>query len=170
MKNHPFRSLPLKQKLRRLFLLTSILYIIFMFVLFIFLFQRQSVESAQKTLKANLLTIGGTIRSKVEKVNAFTFLILMDEDVQDYLTYDLKAADADEATFKNLERNALASMRNVMVPYDEVCSVYVVREDLKYACLQQDGVDIRLLVLVENADEVTFLLFGLEGSGPVKSL
>ena len=138
MKNHPFRSLPLKQKLRRLFLLTSILYIIFMFVLFIFLFQRQSVESAQKTLKANLLTIGGTIRSKVEKVNAFTFLILMDEDVQDYLTYDLKAADADEATFKNLERNALASMRNVMVPYDEVCSVYVVREDLKYACLQQD--------------------------------
>ena len=38
------------------------------------------------------------------------------------------------------------------------------------ACLQQDGVDIRLLVLVENADEVTFLLFGLEGSGPVKSL
>ncbi len=138
MKNHPFRSLPLKQKLRRLFLLASILYIIFMFVLFVFLFQRQSVESAQKTLRANLLTIGGTIRSKVEKVNAFTFLILMDEDVQEYLTYDLKAPDADEATFKNLERDALASMRNVMVPYDEVCSVYVVREDLKYACLQQD--------------------------------
>ena len=138
MKNHPFRSLPLRQKLRRLFLLASILYIIFMFVLFVFLFQRQSVESAQKTLRANLLTIGGTIRSKVEKVNAFTFLILMDEDVQEYLTYDLKAPDADEATFKNLERDALASMRNVMVPYDEVCSVYVVREDLKYACLQQD--------------------------------
>ena len=38
------------------------------------------------------------------------------------------------------------------------------------ACLQQDGVDVGLLVLVEHADEVAFLLFGLEGPGPVKSL
>ena len=135
--NRKFRSLPLKQKLRRLFVMTSILYIVCMFLLFVFLFQRQVVESEQKAVCENLVTVGGTIKSKVEKVSAFTFLILMDENVQKYLTYDVNQKNG-EQNLKALEREALASMRNVMVPYDEVCSVYIVREDLRYACLQQD--------------------------------
>jgi len=137
MKN-PFRSLPLKQKLRRLFMLTSFIFIVCMLLLFIFLFQKQSVETEEKAMRRGLITAGNTLQSKVEKVNAFTFLLLMDSDIQGYLKYDLSAPGAGEAELKQLERQALSSMRDLMVPYEEVCSVYLVREDLRYACLQQD--------------------------------
>lgn len=137
-KNHAFRSLPLKQKLRRLFALTSILYIVCLFLLFIFIYQRQMVDSEMKSMRSNLQTVGGTVQSKVERVNAFTFLILMDESVREYLLYDMQKTGAEEKTLKNLEWDALSSIRKVTVPYDEVCSVYIVRNDLRYACLQQD--------------------------------
>ena len=135
---NPFRSLPLKQKLRRLFSVASILYIVCTFLLFVFLYQRQIVDTEQQEVQSTLLAVSRTIQTKVDKVNAFTFLILMDEDVKNYLTYDIHAPGATDTELKNLERRALSSMRNAMVPYDEVCSVYVVRTDLRYACLQQD--------------------------------
>ncbi|MBP5354423.1 MAG: HAMP domain-containing protein, partial [Lachnospiraceae bacterium] len=120
-KKRGFGSLTLKQKLRRLFTLTSILYILCIGFLFVFIYQNQIVDTERKTVAADLQTIGQTIQTRINNVNEFMLAMTGNDVAKEYYTRDDAPSSEDM-----LNNNAIARM---MAPFEEVSSVFLIRFD-----------------------------------------
>ena len=120
-KKRGFGSLTLKQKLRRLFTLTSILYILCIGCLFVFIYQNQIVDTERKTVAADLQTIGQTIQTRINNVNEFMLAMTGNDVAKEYYTRDDAPSSEDM-----LNNNAIARM---MAPFEEVSSVFLIRFD-----------------------------------------
>ncbi len=116
-----FRSLTLKQKLRHLFTLTSILYILSIGFLFVFIYQNQIVDNEQKTVVADLQTIGTTIQTRINNVNEFMLAMTGNDVAKEYFTREASPRSEDM-----LNDTAIARM---MAPFEEVSSVFLIRFD-----------------------------------------
>ena len=116
-----FRTLTLKQKLRRLFMVTSIMYILCTGLLFIFYYQNQIVDNARKTVVSDLQTIGKTIQTRINNVNEFMLAMTGNDVAQTYFASDEAPSSEDM-----LNNNAIARM---MAPFEEVSSVFLIRFD-----------------------------------------
>lgn len=120
-KHRGFGSFTLKQKLRRLFTVTLILYVLCIGFLFIFIYQNQIVDTERKTVAADLQTIGQTIQTRINNVNEFMLAMTGNDVAKEYFTREDAPSSEDM-----LNNNAIARM---MAPFEEVSSVFLIRFD-----------------------------------------
>ncbi|MBO4653095.1 MAG: histidine kinase [Lachnospiraceae bacterium] len=120
-KRRGFGSFTLKQKLRRLFTVTLILYVLCIGFLFVFIYQNQIVDTERKTVAADLQTIGQTIQTRINNVNEFMLAMTGNDVAKEYFTREDAPSSEDM-----LNNNAIARM---MAPFEEVSSVFLIRFD-----------------------------------------
>ncbi len=115
----------LKQKVHRIFLLISVAYIVCLFVAFAIFYQKQMLDAAKQNLLYDVTRLTSSLGVRVEKMNAFSRTLMIDDEIMTYLK-----GDPDEERFGY--SNALDSIYDNMSAYSEISSVYIIRNDYEY--------------------------------------
>ena len=141
-----FGSFTLKQKLRRLFTIASIIYILSIGFLFVFIYQNQIVDNEQAAMVADLQTIGKTVQTRINNVNEYMLAMTGNDVAKKYYTMAI-APKSEEMLVDN--NNVIARL---MAPFEEVTSVFLIRYDYLEGRTKQEPYSMTSAIFRLNPD------------------
>ena len=143
-----FRSL--KSKLRQLFIGASLVYIVCITIVFIFVYRNQMVQTATKNVQADLQMVGETIDSKIERVDAFTSILLTNEEVRQY--YRASTSVTSKIQLSDLASEALTFIKRAGTSFPEIKAVFLLRNDETILDMKQGTLELDRAAFRENTE------------------
>lgn len=126
-----FRSMPLRQKVHRFFIMTALFYTVCLFLSFCLIYQNRMIESASDNIIRDVRTVSNNLAATIEKVNGFSMILFTNKNVVAYLKKDAVAGE-------NLsDKMVMETIYDTMNAYPDVSSVYIIRNDHRFLSVTQ---------------------------------
>lgn len=126
-----FRSMQLKQKVHRIFILIAAFYIVCLFLSFCLIYQSRMIESASDNMIRDVRTVSNNLATTIEKVNGFSMILFTNKDIVSYLKREAVEG-------QNLpDKAVMETIYDTMNAYPDVSSVYIIRNDFRFLSVTQ---------------------------------